>query len=71
MYPMLHTKFQGHRCIGSGEEVFLNFYHIWAWRSCKSCDPEQPFVPLAPGGHIGNWVFMGSMVSEKKFESMD
>ena len=31
---MLHTKSQGHRPSGSGEEDFLNvFYHIWAWRS--------------------------------------
>ena len=24
-YTMLHTKFQGHRCIASGEEDFLRF----------------------------------------------
>ena len=24
-YTMLHTKFQGHRTIGSGEEDFLRF----------------------------------------------
>ena len=35
---MLHTKFQGHQSIGSGEE---DFYHIWAWRSCWSCDPTH------------------------------
>ena len=26
---MLHTKFQGHRSIGSGEEDFKVFYHIY------------------------------------------
>ena len=37
---MLHTKFQGHRSIGSEEEDFLkDFYHISAWRPCWSCDP--------------------------------
>ena len=40
---MLHTKSQGHRPSGSGEEdlrVFTikGFYHIWAWRSSWSCD---------------------------------
>ena len=26
---MLHTKFQGHRSIGSGEEDFLRFFSIY------------------------------------------
>ena len=26
---MLHTKFQGHRSIGSGEEDFLSFFTIY------------------------------------------
>ena len=34
---MLHTKFQGHRPLGSGEE---GFYHIWAWRPSWSCDQD-------------------------------
>ena len=29
---MLHTKFQGHWSVGSEEEDFLWFLHIWAWR---------------------------------------
>ena len=37
---MLHTKFQGHWFIGSGEEGFEGFYHIWAWRPCWSYDPD-------------------------------
>ena len=28
---MLHTKFQGHRPFGSGEEDFKGFYHIHAY----------------------------------------
>ena len=28
-YKMLHTKFQGHRSIGSGEENFLRFFNIY------------------------------------------
>ena len=35
---MLHAKFQDHRTSGSGEEDFLRFYHIWAWRQSWSCD---------------------------------
>ena len=36
---MLHTKSQGDRPPGSGEEYFLKgFYHIWAWRPSWSCD---------------------------------
>ena len=40
-YMMLQTKFQGHGSIGSGEEDFLSFYHIWAWQPCWSCDPTH------------------------------
>ena len=30
------------RCpIGSGEEDFKGFYHIWAWRPSWSCDPNS------------------------------
>ena len=28
-YQMLHTKFQGHRSINSGEEDFLRFFNIY------------------------------------------
>ena len=34
---MLHTKFRGNWPAGSGEEDFLRFYHIWAWRPSWSC----------------------------------
>ena len=36
-YPMLYTKFQGHRPLGSQEEDFEVFHHLWAW----SCDPDH------------------------------
>ena len=35
---MLHTKFQDLKPLGSGEEDFKGFYHIWAWRPSWSCD---------------------------------
>ena len=38
---MLHTKSQGHRPSGSGEDVFKGFYHIWAWRPSWSCDQDH------------------------------
>ena len=38
---MLHAKFLGNRTIGSGDEDFLmGFYHMWAWRTSWSCDPD-------------------------------
>ena len=41
-HPMMHTKIQGHRPSGSGEEVFfLAFYHIWAWRPSWSSDLDH------------------------------
>ena len=38
---MLHTKFQGHRPFGSGEEDFEGFYYIWAWRPSWPCDQDR------------------------------
>ena len=38
---MQHTKFQGHRPFGSGEEDVLRFYHIWAWRPPWTCDLDR------------------------------
>ena len=32
--PMLHTKFEAHLSVGSGEEVFQDLYHIRALRPC-------------------------------------
>ena len=38
---MLHAKFQDHRTSCYGEEFFLMFYHIWAWRPSWSCDLDN------------------------------
>ena len=39
--PMLHTKSQGHRPPGSGDDFFKGFYHIWAWWPSWSCDQDH------------------------------
>ena len=51
---MLHTKFQGHQSIGSGEEDFLGFYHIWALRPGWLYDPTRAreIVGFAGSGPI-------------------
>ena len=38
---MLHTKFQGHRSIGSGEEDFLRFLPYMGMAAMWSCDPTH------------------------------
>ena len=38
---MLHTKFQGHRSSGSGEEDFLRFLPYMGMRPYWSCDPDH------------------------------
>ena len=59
LYTMLHTKFQGHWSIGSGEEGFLRFL------------PYMLF-PKGLGGCIWNLVAIGPVVSEEKsFEIVD
>ena len=35
---MLHTKFHGHRLLGSREEDFKGSYLIWSWWLTWSCD---------------------------------
>ena len=37
-HQMLHTRRSAN---GSGEEDFLSFHHIWAWRPSWSCDLDQ------------------------------
>ena len=74
-YTMLHTKFQGHRSIGSGEEDFLRFLPYMGMAAILVMWPEpfeQLFVPLIPGGYIWNLVTIGPVVSEEKsFEIVD
>ena len=74
-YTMLHTKFQGHRSIGSGEEEFLRFLPYMGMAAILVMWPEpfeQLFIPPIPGGYIWNLVTIGPVVSEEKsFEIVD
>ena len=74
-YTMLHTKFQGHRSIGSGEEDFLRFLPYMGMAAMLVMWPrlfEQTFFPKGPGGCIWNLVAIGPVVSEEKsFEIVD
>ena len=74
-YTMLHTKFQGHWSIGSGEEDFLRFLPYMGMAAILLMWPgrfEQLFVPPTPGGYIWNLVTIGPVVSEEKlFEIVD
>ena len=67
-YPMLHTKFQGHRSIGSGEEDFFRFLPYMGMAAMLVMWPEpfeQIFIPSSPGGSIWNLVTIGRVVFEK------
>ena len=74
-YTMLHTKFQGHRSIGSGEEDILRFLPYMGMAAMLVMWPrpfEQLFFPKGPGGCIWNLVEIGPVVSEEKsFEIVD
>ena len=74
-YRMLHTKFQGHWSIGSGEEDFLRFLPYMGMAAMLVMWPrsfEQLFFPKGPGGCIWNLVAIGPVVSEEKsFEIVD
>ena len=74
-YTMLHTKFQGHWSIGSGEEDFLKFLPYMGMAAMLVMWPrsfEQLFFPKGPGGCIWNLVAIGPVVSEEKsFEIVD
>ena len=72
---MLHTKFQGHSSIGSGEEDFLRFLLYMGMAAMLVMWPrpfEQIFFPKGPGGCIWNLVVISPVVSEEKsFEIVD
>ena len=74
-YTMLHTKFQGHWSIGSGEEDLLRFLPYMGMAAMLVMWPrsfEQLFFPKGPGGCIWNLVAIGPVVSEEKsFEIVD
>ena len=42
---MMHTKFQGHRPFGFGEEDFLRFLPDMVWRPSWSCDLNKLSFP--------------------------
>ena len=72
-YTMLHIKFQGHRSIGSGEQVFLRFlpYMGMAAILVMWSRPFEHF-PKGPVGCIRNLVTISPVVSEEKsFEIVD
>ena len=51
---MLHTKFQGHWCSGSGEEDFLRFLRYMGMAAMLVMLPrpfEQFFIPKGPQGN--------------------
>ena len=59
---ILHTKFQGHQSIGSGEEDFLRFLpYMGVAAMLVSCDPD----------HLNNFSFLKALeaVYEIKLQS--
>ena len=51
LYTMLHTKFQGHRYIGSGEEDFLRFLPYMGMAAILVMWPNafvSIFIPILP-----------------------
>ena len=73
-YTMVHTKFQGHWSIGSGED-FLRFLPYIGMAVILVMWPmpfEQLFFPKGPEGCIWNLVAIGPVGSEEKsFEIVD
>ena len=54
---MLYAKFRGN--IGSGEDLWMFFYHIWAWRQSWSCDRDAVnkfSFPLHKEAPHKNWL---------------
>ena len=74
MHPMLHTKFQGQRHFGSGEEDFLMFLRYMGMADILvmwHVPFEQTFVPPSQGGSTWNLTSIGPVVSEEKmFENV-
>ena len=69
-HPMLHTKFQGHRPFGSGED-FLMFLPYMGMAAILVMWPgpfEQTFVPPSHGDPIWNLASIGPVVFEKMFK---
>ena len=39
--PVLHTKVQENQSTASGEKIFKDLNHIWAWQPSWSCDQHH------------------------------
>ena len=63
---MLHTKPQGHRPFGSGEEEFLSYMGVPAILIMWPRPREQTFVSPTHGGSTWNLALIGQVVLEKK-----
>ena len=74
-HPMLLTKFQCHRPIGSGEEDFLMFLPYMGMAAILVMWPgpfEQTFVPPSQGDSTWKLASIGLVVSEENmFENVD
>ena len=72
---MLHTKFQGIRPSGSGEEDFLRFLPYMGMAAILVMWPGrniQTFFPPLSRGCIWNLIEIGPVISEEKsFENVD
>ena len=72
MHLMLHTKFQGHRPFGPGEEDFLRFLPYMGMAAVLVMWPEpfeRTFVPPSRRGSIWNLASIDPVVSvEKMFD---
>ena len=70
---MLLTKFQGHRSIGSGEDI-LRFLPYTAWWSCWSCDPTHLYkfsFPFSLGGWSSGAKVQGKLSVPGRPTSLD
>ena len=55
--------------MGSGEEDFKGFDHIWTWRPSWSCDQDhiyKIYVPSSQEGSTYNLALIGHVVCRKK-----
>ena len=65
---MLHTKFQGHWSIGSGEEDFLRFLPYMGMAAMLVMCPNsfvKIFIPILPQAFIRSLVLNDPIVFEK------
>ena len=67
-HPMMHTKFQGHRPFGSGEDFWrlLPYMALVAILVIWPGPFEQTVVPLSHRSSIWNLTFIGPVVSDEK-----